>query len=286
MPATGTLARWEPRCSRLWVWWWPLGRKESHTCFEPTSSEASAARSPAARSVQARGVAPPGQVRWCWFRALTAWSRFRSARPRSASHGRPRLHDSVLRSSPPAPCGQSSRRPAGCSCSTFRQGRCCLPRTLARRGTSALQPLPRDSWSRRRALRSRRSLSPAKKSLALDASQQVRHLDRRLRGLGALVVLGTGARQRLLLVLGGQHPERDRNSGIELDLHDSGRGLARYHLEVKSLAADHAPQTNDGIVLAFLGQGERSHWQFERAWDPVNIRLSHLPGLQCPQRSS
>ncbi len=79
-----------------------------------------------------------------------------------ASRGRRRLHGSALRSSPRAPCGQSSRSRGGCTRSTSRRERCCIKRTLGRRVTSARPPPPKVSWLSRRAPRLRPTRSPAR----------------------------------------------------------------------------------------------------------------------------
>jgi len=99
------------------------------------------------------------------------------------------------------------------------------------------------------------------------------YVHRRLGGIGALVVLRPGPGEGLFLVLGRQDSKGDWHSGVELDLHDSCRGLAGNDLEMKGLAANHTPQAHDRVVLSLLGEGQRGHRQLERARHPVHIRL-------------
>src|SRR6266404_7946129 len=52
---------------------------------------------------------------------------------------------------------------------------------------------------------------------------------------------------------------------------------------MEGLAADNAPQANDGIVLALFGQGERRDRQLQGSRDPVDVRVRDLALLQCPE---
>src|SRR5450631_1450175 len=183
------------------------------------------------------------------------------------------------RSSPQARSGRSNRTLARSMRWTRPPAVSSTRPAWAQRSTSAPPPrpkassssLPAQTWSlfpRASRARSRPSSAPCS---ALDRSEQVGHLDRRLGGLGALIVLWTGAGQRLLLILRGQDAERDRHPRVELHLHDAGRRLSGNQLEVIGLAPYHASQADDRVVAALLRERQHRNRELERAWHPVDV---------------
>ena len=74
-------------------------------------------------------------------------------------------------------------------------------------------------------------------------AEDVGHLERGARGLGALVALraaGTGL--GLLAVVAGEHAEGDRDARLERGQLEPARGLAGDVVEVRRLAADDAAE--------------------------------------------
>src|SRR5262245_53314375 len=54
--------------------------------------------------------------------------------------------------------------------------------------------------------------------------------------------------------VGREHAEHGRDPGVEADAHDPGRALAGDVLEVSGLTADHAAETDHGVVVTGGGQ--------------------------------
>ena len=101
--------------------------------------------------------------------------------------------------------------------------------------------------------------------------KQVCHLDRACGRLGALVPeTSARARQGLVQVLGRENTEYHRQLHVELDTLYARSALASYEVEVRRLAAEHRPETNDGVVAAGRGHCHRCERQFERSWHPGN----------------
>ena len=109
----------------------------------------------------------------------------------------------------------------------------------------------------------------------MDGAQKVRHLDRGLGRVGALVVLRARPSKCLLSVLGRQHSKSDRNTCIELHLHNSGRSLTGDHLEVVGLASDDTAQAHDCVVAALLRQRQRRYGKLKGARHPVDVGILH-----------
>jgi hypothetical protein len=78
-----------------------------------------------------------------------------------------------------------------------------------------------------------------------------------------------GARGGLLVRIGGQHAERDRDVVIECDLLEPACGLAGDVVEVRSFAANHAAQRNDPVIM--LRQALGGERQFECAGDVKHV---------------
>ena len=100
---------------------------------------------------------------------------------------------------------------------------------------------------------------------------QCGHLDGDGRGVLADVVAAgrLAAGECLVEVLGGEHAEHHRHARVEPDPHDPGGGLPGDVLEVGGLAADHAAEADDGVVVARLGQPLGGERDLERARPPT-----------------
>src|SRR5438105_3144634 len=108
-----------------------------------------------------------------------------------------------------------------------------------------------------------------------ELGQDVRRGESRLGRLVAFVP-GRAARprHRLLERFSGQHPEPDGEAMGERDGAEPARRLARYVLEVRRLAPDHAAERHDRRVPPARGCGFRGHGQLERPRDPDHV---HAP---------
>jgi hypothetical protein len=108
---------------------------------------------------------------------------------------------------------------------------------------------------------------------------QVRHFDGRLAGLHALL---RHARQRLVVVLGGEHAVGDRHAGGELHVGDAARRFVGDDLEVVGLAADHAAERHQGVEAAALRHGLQHQRQLQRArrGDDLHVGGAHAEALQ------
>src|ERR1700730_700631 len=95
---------------------------------------------------------------------------------------------------------------------------------------------------------------------------EVRHLDRVEGRLVALVAGGTPrAILRLLVVVGGEHAEDDRNAGVEAHPEDPLLGGGGDEGEVVGLAPDHRPDAHHGVDGPRGGEPARRAGQFEGA---------------------
>src|SRR4051794_21419236 len=94
-----------------------------------------------------------------------------------------------------------------------------------------------------------------------ELGEDVGHLERGASRLGALVE----PLARLLLGVGGQHAERDRNARLQARELEPARRLARDELEVRRLAADDRAESDDARVAARLRQRHRGQRQLECA---------------------
>src|SRR4051812_14155530 len=98
-----------------------------------------------------------------------------------------------------------------------------------------------------------------------------------MRGVGTLVALLADARERLLVVLDGEHPEPARHTGLELDVLDAARGLVADVVVVRGLTADHGADAGDALVVPGLGADLGRHRQLEAARHLDHVDL--VPGL-------
>src|SRR6266516_6377116 len=109
------------------------------------------------------------------------------------------------------------------------------------------------SWrARARALVSGRCTEPLERSGGLES---------RLHGLGTF----TDARQRLSLGLRRQHSKPYRDAMRKRDVPEAARRLARDILEMRRLAADHAPKRHDGVEAFARGSRLREDGKLEGA---------------------
>src|SRR4051794_33512883 len=112
-----------------------------------------------------------------------------------------------------------------------------------------------------------------------------RHAQHGLGGVAALVALAAArARERLVHVLDGQHAERARHAGAQLDVLDAARGLGADVVVVVGLAADAAAQAGDAVVAAGLRRVERRERQLEGPGAPEGVVLGPrlAEGLRGP----
>src|SRR5207245_2617151 len=73
-----------------------------------------------------------------------------------------------------------------------------------------------------------------------DALAEVRHFHR---NLGAIPAFLHRARLRLLLGIGGENSVGDRDSTVQLHLHEARGGFVRHGLEMTGRAPDHGPES-------------------------------------------
>src|SRR5215211_201227 len=93
--------------------------------------------------------------------------------------------------------------------------------------------------------------------------EEARHLQGSANGVGGTV----DARLGLLERLGRQHAERHRYAGLDRRQLQPARRLARDVVEVRRLAADHAPERDNAGVLPGLRECDRRDRQLEGARD-------------------
>src|SRR5262249_27666024 len=100
-----------------------------------------------------------------------------------------------------------------------------------------------------------------------------RHLDRGVRRLAPLVVLRpvTGTRGRLLHRVGRQHTEGHWHARVPRRDHDPVRHRGRDVVEVRRLAANHAPEADDRVEAAGFGRSARGLRQLVRARYVVHL---------------
>src|SRR5579884_1615627 len=125
----------------------------------------------------------------------------------------------------------------------------------------------------------RRGSSVVGRSL-LQAADQVRHLDGRLRRLGPLVVGRPRSGEGLVPVEGGEHAERAGDAGVEVDVHHPVGAALGHELEVRRLPLDHAAQGDHGVHLPRLGQGQRGQRDLQRSRHPHHLRVAAATTLQ------
>ena len=104
------------------------------------------------------------------------------------------------------------------------------------------------------------------------AREQVGHLERRKRGLGALVSLRPArALLRLPAAVAGEDAEGDGNTRLEPGELEPARGLAGDVLEVRRVAADHAAESDDAGVAPGLCKRHRAERELEGARDRHDV---------------
>src|SRR4051794_37188286 len=86
-----------------------------------------------------------------------------------------------------------------------------------------------------------------------------------------VALVAAGARQRLLEALDGEHAERARNAGAQLDLHQTAGALLADVVVVRRLAADDRAERRDARVGARFGAVLRGQRQLERARDLEDV---------------
>ena len=102
-----------------------------------------------------------------------------------------------------------------------------------------------------------------------------------LGGVRALVALAAaGAGERLLHVLDGQHAERARHAGAQLDVLDPARGLGADVVVVVGLAADHRAEAGDAGVAAASRPGSCAASGSSNAPGTSNTSASPSPAVR------
>ena len=97
-----------------------------------------------------------------------------------------------------------------------------------------------------------------------DGSFQIRHLHRRQRRFQSLVPhLQTGAINRLLQRLAGQHTKRMRDTGLLRRLPDAPRNFIHDDVIVRRVAAQQTTNTENRVVLPSFGKRARGQRDFE-----------------------
>ena len=112
-------------------------------------------------------------------------------------------------------------------------------------------------------------------------AQQVGELDRRARGVGTLVAFAAArAIERLLLVLGGEHAERDRHAGLARDAREAARRTRRRRSRSAAVSPRiTAPSATIGVVAAGLGDAPapRAAGRRRRARGRARVRRISRP---------
>src|SRR5687767_14062944 len=104
------------------------------------------------------------------------------------------------------------------------------------------------------------------KGSSLQPGEQIGHLERHFHGLAAFVTGGErSALLRLCKCFHREDAERNRDTRITTHLAQTSSTLARDVLEMWRVAADHATQCHDGVVVATSGQLPRHYRQFKSA---------------------
>ena len=104
--------------------------------------------------------------------------------------------------------------------------------------------------------------------LTADSFPQIRHLYRRQRRFESLVPhLQSGAINRLLQRLAGQHSERMRNSSLLRRLPNPPSHFVHNHVVMRRVAAQQAANTDDRVVFLRLGKRTGGQGNFKRSGD-------------------
>src|ERR1039458_539915 len=113
-------------------------------------------------------------------------------------------------------------------------------------------------------------------------------LDRGRRRFGSFVPeCSTRARESLVQVLGREDAENHGQLHVELDALDTGSALAGHEVVVRRLAADHSPETDNGVEAAGPGHRHGCERQLERPRHPGNgsVCFGDAAAVELGQRS-
>ena len=116
----------------------------------------------------------------------------------------------------------------------------------------------------------RRRLSASRAGVAPGSlRKQVGHLEGGHGRLVTLVAVSLGTPgQGLVDGVGGEHPEDDRDAGVERGALEARRAFAGDEIEMRGLAPDDRAQRHHGIDRSRLGQSHRRQRQLEGTGHP------------------